>query len=142
MKKSSYELDFFKWTQDQTELLRKKDLSHLDIDNLIEEIESLGRSDKRSLHSYLVVLLIHLLKKAYHSDNQGNSNSWESSIINSTREIKFLLEDSPSLKNELIKYFPKSYEIARKDAALESKIKIGKFPKECPWTIEEILGEK
>ncbi len=102
-------------------------------------MESLGRNDKRSLRSHTIVLLLHLLKQDYQKEGQGNSNSWKSYISNATREIEFLLEDSPSLKIELKKIFLDAYKYAKKDAAIETNLPIKTFPKECPWKIEEIL---
>lgn len=134
-----YDTDFFKWTKTQANLLKKGKLEDLDIDNLIEEIESLGKNDKRSLRSYIIVLLMHLLKQKYQPEKQKNSTSWQSSITNANRQIKMLIQDSPSLKNELIKIYPEAYEDAREDAAIETKLEIKTFPKECPWKIYEIL---
>src|SRR4029078_2627774 len=99
--KLEYDRDFFKWTKTQSSLLKKGHLEELDASNFIEEIESLGRNDKRSLRSYMIVLLLHLLKLEYQSEKQQDSNSWKTSIFNATRDIKFLIEDSPSLRNEL-----------------------------------------
>ncbi len=138
-KELEYEKDFFKWTKTQANLLKKGSFAKVDIHNLIEEIESLGRSDKRTLRSHAVVLLLHLLKQKYQPEGKGNSNSWSSSILNAMREIRFVLEDSPSLKNELIRIYPKAYEAARQDAAVETQLDIKTFPKECPWKIEEIF---
>lgn len=137
--RSEYDKDFIKWIETQVNLIKNGHTSQLDIENLVEEIESLGRSDKRSLKSYTVVLLMHLLKKEYHKEGEGNLNSWNSSILNATQEIKYLLEDSPSLKNELIKIFPKAYDDAVQRAALESHLSIKSFPKKCPWEIEDVL---
>ena len=57
---TTYTQDFYGWTQDQANLLRTGRLSDLDIENLIEEIETMGRSEKRALESRLNVLLMHL----------------------------------------------------------------------------------
>jgi Domain of unknown function DUF29 len=135
----SYEKDFCKWTHSQASLLRKGELEKIDVLNLIEEIESLGRNDRRSLRSYLVVLLMHLLKQQYQSERKTSLNSWQSSILNSTREIIFLLEDSPSLRLELINIYNKAYERARKDASIETGLKLETFPEECPWTVEDLF---
>lgn len=134
-----YEKDFFKWTKHQASLLKKRDLEHLDIQNLIEEIKSLGRSDKRALRNHLIVLLLHLLKIEFQPDGKGNSKSWESSVWNASLDIKFLIEDSPSLKNELVKFFSEAYEISREKASIETQMNIQKFPIECPWSLEEVL---
>jgi Domain of unknown function DUF29 len=137
--KLEYDKDFFKWTKAQVNLLKKRNLDKLDIDNLIEEIESLGRSDKRALLNQTIILLTHLLKLKYQSKGKGNSNSWNSSILNATREIKVLIKDSPSLRNELIKVFSEAYEDARQSASVETQLSINTFPEKCPWEIEEIL---
>lgn len=138
-KKLEYEKDFFKWTKTQVGLLKNGNIEKLDIDNLIEEIESLGRNDKRSLKSQTARLLMHLLKQKFQSEKQGDSNSWNNSIVEASREIKYLLEDSPSLVIELKRIYSKAYEDARQDAAAETKLNIKTFPKECPWTIEELF---
>lgn len=138
-KELEYDRDFFKWTKTQANLLKKGHLEKLDIDHLIEEIESLGRNDKRAIRSYLTVLLLHLLKQKYQPEGQGNSDSWKSSILNATRQIKLLIADSPSLKNELKKVFSEAYKDAREDASIETKKDKKVFPEKCPWEIEEIL---
>lgn len=137
----TYDEDFYQWIQAQVKLLKKKDFDHLDIENLIEEIESLGRSDKRALYSQLTRLLMHLLKLEYQPDGQGNSNSWKSSILSARIEIKLLLKDSPSLKREIEKIFPEAYEDARQHAATETQLDLKTFPKKCPWNLEDILQQ-
>lgn len=134
-----YDKDFVKWTQAQADLLKEGHLDKLDIVNLIEEIESLGRSDKRALKSHLIILLQHLLKEKYQPEMMENSNSWKSSINNSKMEIELILEDSPSLKKELNKMLPKAYSHARVNASIETDLDEKIFPEECPWEIQEIL---
>lgn len=136
---SEYERDFYQWIQHQICFLNKGEFEKLDIANLIEEMESLGRSDKRSLQSQLDRLLMHLLKLEYQPEGQGNSNSWNISILLSKKEIQSLLKDSPSLKNELTKFFPEAYEDARMQASIETRIPITSFPKKCPWELKELL---
>lgn len=136
--KAEYQKDFYQWTRQQARSLKKKDFSHLDIENLVEEIESLGSSEKRALKSYCVVLLTHLLKQKYQP--QQDCNSWRSSIANARREIKLLLEYSPSLKKELHKIYQIAYQSAKEDAAYETKIDLKKFDALCPWSIDQALG--
>ncbi len=140
-KKLLYDKDFFKWTKAQAGLLKKGNFNELDIFNLIEEIESLGRNDKRSLYSHAIILLMHLLKQKYQSGKQIDSNSWKNSITNASREIRLLIKDSPSLKNELLKIYSEAYEDARHDASEESGLPLETFPETCPWTIEERFPE-
>lgn len=136
---TEYEADFFKWTKCQANFLKKRQLDKLDIENLIEEIESLGRSDKRALRSLLNVLLVHLLKKKFQPEGQGNSNSWDSSIFNSTKQIQYLLQESPSLKSELKKMYQDVYEDARHQASFETTLEISIFPEKCPWLVKELF---
>lgn len=136
---SVYNKDFYAWVEEQTDLLKHKNFSSLDIGNLIEEIESLGRNDKRSLKSHLIVLLQHLLKLEYQPNLIYHLNSWKSSVSDARREIILLLDDSPSLIKELYEIFDGSYILARKYAIEETGLKSETFPKECQWSIEEVF---
>ena len=106
-----YEQDFYQWTQEQTELMKAGALSQLDIPNLIEEIEAMGRSEKRELRSRLTVLLMHLLKWDYQPDRR--SGSWKSTINTQRMDIDFVLKDNPSLKHNLEMVINETYQIAR-----------------------------
>lgn len=136
-----YEQDFCEWSLAQASHLRNGEITELDIENLIEEIEDLGRSNKSSLRNYLIRLMIHLLKMKYASHQKGTSLSWDSSILCSREEIEFLLKTNPSLKNVMKNLYNDCYQTARKRVSLETSIKVEDFPKECPWSIEEILNE-
>jgi hypothetical protein len=95
--KSLYESDFLLWTQDTVAKLKAKDFDHLDLENLIEEIESLGKSDKKEIKSRLTTLLAHLLKRIY-VNMPDCFNGWENTIVEQRTEIEYALTDSPSLK--------------------------------------------
>jgi Domain of unknown function DUF29 len=140
-KELEYDKDFYKWTKTQAGFLKKGNIKDLDIDNLIEEIESLGRSDKRSIYSHTIILLMHLLKLKYQPEKQLDSNSWKTSISNASMEVMFVIKDSPCLKNELFKIYPEAYKDAKKYAAKESGLDIKVFPEECPWTIKELFPD-
>ena len=71
--KPTYEKDFFAWTEKQVQLLKNKDFEKLDIENLVEEIETLGRSEKRVIKSHLINLLMHMLKINYQTTHQSKS---------------------------------------------------------------------
>lgn len=137
-----YEKDFCEWSLSQANHLRNKEIDQLDFENLMEEIESLGRSDKSSLRSFTTRLIIHLLKMKYAIHQKGNSFSWDASILGSQRKIKYILKDSPSLKSFMKNIYEECYQDAVKHASLETCIRTDVFPKDCPWTIEEILQEK
>ena len=135
---SIYEKDFIKWVEKQAALLKSRDFLHLDLENLIEEIESLGRSDRRALKSHLIILLHHLLKRHFLPEMKKNSNSIENARIG----IKLILEDSPSLNIKLNSMIESAYPFAVKAAAAETEMDVSCFPEECPWTKEEILDVK
>lgn len=91
-----YEADFYAWTQEQAALLRDRQWSHLDLPNLIEEIESLGKRERQELENRLVILISHLLKWEYQP--QKRSRSWLASIRIQRRDGRKLLKNNPSLK--------------------------------------------
>lgn len=140
MNNTSYEVDFNAWSLEQADLLRKKDFDHIDYEHLIEEIESLGNPDKRSLRSHMRNLLMHKLKEKYQPERMGKS--WAFTINNSRIEITWILEENPSLIKYLREIYSKVFKRARENASEETDIKLSVFPEECPWTLEEILEEK
>lgn len=96
MKTISYNNDFAGWAFQQAELMRAGKLDSLDIANLIEEMECMGRSEHREFESRLVVLIGHLLKWKFQPERQGNS--WKRTIREQRKSVMKLLKDSPSLK--------------------------------------------
>jgi len=136
---SLYDTDFYQWTQAMASALRQGHWDDLDIDNLIEEIESLGRSDQRALKSRLEILLMHLLKWVYQPEHR--SNSWQATIIEQRLRIQDLLNDSPSLKPFLMAEQKRCYRNARKLAAAETGLDISTFPEECPLALQTVLTE-
>ncbi len=136
---TTYQTDFYLWTQQQADLLRQGALSAIDVENLIEEIESMGKSDRRSIRSYLANIILHLLKWRYQPDRR--SNSWEDSIDNGREEVNWILKDSPSFKPQLITLIDEVYASARRKAGRETKLPITTFPDQCPFTVEQITGD-
>lgn len=134
-----YDKDFFKWSKTQAKFLKNKEFDKLDYENLIEELEALGRSEKRALKSYLKILLMHMLKFLYQPDLR--SRSWELSIVNSRNEFKEVLDDNPSLQPKLQEIADLAYKSARLDAARETGISLKTFPEKCPWTKEQIFDD-
>ncbi|MFM6208641.1 DUF29 domain-containing protein [Planktothrix sp.] len=132
-----YEQDFYLWTQITAEQLKENKFNEIDKTNLIEEIESMGRSEKRELKSRLIVLLMHLLK--WHYQPEKRSESWRSTITEQRICIEGLLEDSPSLKPLLSEVFEDCYQKARLKASDATGIKLNFFPKESPFSLEETL---
>ncbi len=134
-----YEQDYYQWLTQTTKLLKEKKFTQLDLENLIEEIESLGKSEKRAIESNLIVVILHLLKWRYQP--QKHSNSWKSSIREHRRRIQRLLTDSPSLKNYLAEIFATCYLAAKKQASDETGLSVVAFPEECPFSLTESLNE-
>jgi hypothetical protein len=136
---TTYDTDFYQWTQQQADLLRQGKLSALDIDHLLEEIESMGSSQKNSLQSYLFNVLMHLLKWQYQPQRRGTS--WELSIDNGRSAIERLLENNPSLVRQLPTFITAEHPRARKRAAKETGLPLTTFPEQCPFTIDQITGD-
>ncbi len=134
-----YEQDFYGWTQEQAALLKAGRLNDLDIENLIEEVETMGRSEKRELESRLTVLLLHLLKWKY--QEVGRGRSWELSIIEQRLRFEETLEENPGLNPKLDEILTKAYKFATIQASRETKISNNVFPQECPWDLDQIMDD-
>ncbi len=134
---SLYERDFQAWATEQANLLRARKFSALDTENLIEEIESMGKSEKRALESRLEGLLMHLLKWQYQPDRQ--SHSWRATIEYQRLGVEEILADNPGLKPALPEFVNLAYRKARLAAAAETNLAIAAFPAHCPYTFEEML---
>lgn len=134
---SLYERDYYLWLQTTAKQLREGRLSEIDRANLIEEIESMGRSEKSALVSNLQIILMHLLKHKYQPEKR--SNSWLFSIFEHRDRLLEAFEVSPSLKPYFREVFAKCYTKARKKASLETGLPISTFPTESPFTPEETL---
>ena len=94
-----YDRDFHAWAGEQAALLRAGRLAEADIAHIAEEIESMGRGEKRELISRLKVLLVHLLKWRFQPAGRGNS--WRLTIAEQRREVADHLDDNPSLRAQL-----------------------------------------
>lgn len=138
-KEKEYEKDFYAWAIHNAQLLREGKLSKVDIEHVAEEIESMGKSERRELINRLAVLLAHLLKWKYQPLRQ--SKSWEHTIKEQRYELIDLLGESPSLKHELEKQLSRAYQkalmIAEKETGFEQKV----FPKGCPFSLKQALNK-
>ncbi|MBW4550856.1 MAG: DUF29 domain-containing protein [Aphanocapsa sp. GSE-SYN-MK-11-07L] len=132
-----YEQDFYAWTQQQAELLRSGKLDDLDIDNLVEEIESLGRQERQELENRLGVLLGHLLK--WHYQSNARSKSWFYTIKEQRRKINRLLDQNPSLKPYLLQAIAIGYEDGLLLVGKETPLNPKQLPQICPFSEAEIF---
>lgn len=136
-KVTPYEVDYARWCAEQGALLREGRLSDLDRENLAEEIESLGKRDRREINSRMKVLLAHLLKWRFQPEKR--SPSWLSTINGARDEIGQIVDDSPSLKSHPAKAMVDGYRRAVAIAALETGLPPTAFPDTCPFAIEDVL---
>ena len=132
-----YEQDYYLWLETTAKLLREGQLSALDVANLLEEIEDMGRSEKQAVYSNLKILLMHLLKYGYQPEKR--SNSWRASIVEPRQRLKKAFQESPSLQPYYTEIVNECYQDARELAAAETGLAIDNFPVETPFTSEEIL---
>jgi hypothetical protein len=135
---SLYDRDFYAWANQQAALLRAGRFSEADIENIAEEIESMGRSEKRELVNRLSILLLHLLKWQFQPSHRGNS--WRLSIANTRDELAEHLDDNPSLKSQLDQVIRSAYRRAANKAAAETGFERSTFPEESPYTFEQAIS--
>ena len=135
----NYDKDFYGWTQEQAALLRAGRLNDLDIDNLIEEVETMGRSEKRELKSRLTVLLQHLLKWKYQDGR--HCKSWQLTIDGQRIEFTDTLIDNPGLKPLIEDIIKDAYKLAVVYASKETSLSKNVFPISCPWTFDQIIDD-
>lgn len=136
----SYDTDFYAWTLEQVDLLQSQQFAQLDLVNLMEEIESLGREERQELRDRLGILLGHLLTWQFQPQQQ--TNSWVGTIREQRLQIKLLLKDSPSLKPYLEKTFADAYELGVALAIRETLLGEEVFPKVSPYELEQALDPR
>ncbi|MEH2411124.1 DUF29 domain-containing protein [Nostoc sp.] len=132
-----YETDFVAWTEKTVQLIRAGQFAQVDWDAVIEEIESLGRSDRRELKSRLEVLLQHLLK--WHYQSSLRSGSWRNTIDKQRNRIADLLQESPRLKSYPEEVLAQCYDRGLKAASNEIELPIDTFPVEYPYSISQVF---
>jgi Domain of unknown function DUF29 len=138
-KPSRRDQDFYAWSLQQAALLRERRIAEADLDLIAEEIESMGKTEKRELVSRLAVLILHLLKWRFQP--KGRGNSWRLSIANARDEIADLIADNPSLKSVLDDVTAQAYRYARRKAAIETDLGEERFPAQCPWSFAEAVED-
>jgi Domain of unknown function DUF29 len=137
-KEHEYDKDFYAWTVHNAQCLREGKLSEVDLAHVAEEIESMGKSDKRELMSRLAILLAHLLKWQFQPERRGNS--WKCTIEEQRFELIDLLEESPCLKYELDQRLEHAYQKAVLIAMKETGINKEIFPQQCLFSLDQSLS--
>lgn len=146
MSKSTYKTDFYTWTQEQAALLKAGKFSEIDLVNLVEEVESMGAREKNELENRLTRVIVELLKVQFQPEKRAAGNSWKYRIDEQRLRLEHHLDESPGLKPllylqspESLEFFSDCYESAVYAAMAETGLDI--FPKECPYTLQQILDE-
>ncbi|CAC5343450.1 MULTISPECIES: DUF29 domain-containing protein [Planktothrix] len=136
MNSTTHEQDFYAWTQEQSQLLKTGQLHQIDWQNIAEEIEDMGRSEKRQLDSRLELLIMHLLKWQFQPNLR--SRSWQLTIKEQRLRLSKLLQKNPSLQPNLTEAIEDVYPLATLSAERETGLSL--FPEICPYTLSEILS--
>jgi hypothetical protein len=132
-----YEHDFYAWANQQAALLRDGRFSEADMAHIAEEIESMGKTEKRELFTGLTVLLLHLLKWQFQPALRGQS--WRATIHLQRRDLEDHLSDNPSLKATLCPAIDRAYGSAAIKGVPETGLSQTTFPTACPWSFEQIM---
>lgn len=132
-----YETDFYAWTQEQARLLRERRFTDLDLDNLVDEVQSVGSSEKREIRRRLKILLAHLLKWQLQPGRRGPS--WKRTISAQRNELRAIIEDSPSLRACVMDHVTEAHDGAVVMASEETGIAVGVFSGECPFTAAQVM---
>jgi len=135
--KSLYSEDFYGWVNQQSALFKSGHFDDLDQENLIEEIQLMGRSVQRELERRLEVLLMHLLKWCFQTELRGNL--WRLTIEEQRRKIIRLIRKNPSLKNSIDETLVDAYGDAIIVATRKTGIVRMVFPPQCPWLLSQVL---
>ena len=134
---TSYDKDVILWSQEQARLLRAGRFAELDIEHLADEIEDVGKSEKRELASRMAVLLAHLLK--WSRQQQTRNNSWRSTIIVQRKRVALAIKATPSLKAMMRDpdWREDIWLDALAQAQKETGLALEDLPATCPWTMEQ-----
>jgi hypothetical protein len=132
-----YDEDFYAWANEQAALLRSGQFAAADIAHIAEEIESMGKTEKRELTNRLALLLMHLLKWRFQPAIR--STSWRLTIEEQRDRLADHMADNPSLKAKLSETMASAHRLARLSAARETGIPLPQFPEVCPWSYEQII---
>ena len=138
-----YQKDYYLWIQTTIKQLKEKDLKVVDWENLIEELDSLGKQQQQELENRLIILLEHLLKLAYWEiEREYNERGWKGTIIEQRKQILRILKKNPSLKPYLAEVFAECYTDARDIVSVKTGLNLDTFPALPPLNIEQALDEK
>lgn len=139
LEKPTYEKDFVLWLEHQVELLRQRRVHELDLENLAEEVEDIGRSQRRAVENELSIILIHLLK--YQFQPSKRSRSWVDTLLEHRGRLVKDFSVSRSLELHAEAELADLYRLSRKRAAVQTRLPLETFPETCPYTLTQTLDE-
>jgi len=139
MSATVYEQDFDVWALHNAELLRQGRLTEIDAEHIADELESMGKRDRRELLSRLKILIGHMLKWRFQPTQR--CSSWRGSIIEQRLQVHDLLDDNPNLRQPLPQLPGVAYPDAVKLASKETGLPPSVFPVDCPYTVEQLLND-
>lgn len=135
-----HEEDLYGWAMANAALLKKGKFNEADMENIIEEMEALGRSEKHELINRLSLVIVHLLKWQFQPNMRGHS--WIYTIEEQRKRIKLHLRDNPSLKTKINEALTSAYDVSLPKATADTGLSKKTFPLECPYTFEQIMDEE
>ena len=135
--RARYEEDEFGWMLQQAALLHAGRLDEIDRHSLAEYLTEMARSKQAAFRSAITILLQHMLKAEMQPEKV--TRSWLLTINVQKREIGFLIEDEPGMRQHMPALYAQAYPAAREDAAIETGIEISRFPMDNPWTMDQVL---
>lgn len=140
MKSPIHDQDFLQWTEEQAMLLRAGRMAELDVENILDEIEDMGREQKMALQSLMRMILVHLLKLDL-SPAHGPQAKWIEEVLEFRAQAESRLDDTPSLAHYADELFRKAWPQARRIAqkSFEAHGETAELPAECPYTLEQVL---
>jgi hypothetical protein len=139
MPSAKYDRDFYAWANEQAALLRAGKLSQADAENIAEELERLGRTEKRELVSRLTALISLLLKAR--SPSAKRTPSVKDAIASARGQLLEHLEENPSLRDKAPEALASAFRNARRTAVEEAGADDGGLPVSCPWSFERMMDE-
>ena len=133
-----YDRDFAEWTARNAALLRQRRFDEADVEHVAEEIEDIGKRDRREVSNRLKVLIAHLLQWAAQPDRRGGS-TWSGTIDEQRSELDEIFEQSPSLRRyadqDMARIYGRAVNLAARETGLEPSV----IPQECPYTLDRLL---
>jgi hypothetical protein len=137
-----YEHDYYGWILDNVHAIRERRFEDVDWLNVAEELEDMGKSERRAFRSQLARLLTHLLKWSYEPEGRRLSeHSWRATIAHARKSVRELADESPSFKPQMQDFFSAAYSDALAQAVAETNLPKRTFPAACPWTLDQVMDD-